>query len=362
VKSLTTFDGELEEAGPYQSVTVCLEDELDVGRGDVIVHSRNVPALVRELDAVLVWMDEKAFSPGRTYIIRHATNTVRAQFSELTYRIDPNTLHREEADGLGLNEIGRVVLKLYKPLPCDDYRRNRRTGSFVVIHPLTNSTVGAGIIIERGRREPGFEGATGTRPASLNITRTTGQITEDERARILGQRPATIWLTGLSGAGKSTLAYAIEKALIEHGHLCYVLDGDNIRHGLNSDLAFEPHERKENIRRVAEVAALFNDAGVIVLSAFISPFREDRRRAREVVGADRFLEVFVDAPLSVCEERDPKGLYQKARSGAIPDFTGVSSPYEPPEDPEVHLRTDELPPEQAAARVVETLERRGFLA
>ena len=361
VVAIDTFDGPLDEAAPFRSIVVRLEDDIDVSRGDLIVHSKNVPSLSRELDAMLIWMDEQPFVPDKTYVIRHATSEVRGLFFELGYRIDPDTLHREEADKLELNDIGRVGIKLYSPLACDDYLRNRRMGSFVVVHPVTNRTVGAGLVMERGRGEPGFGGVTMKRPASLNLTPTSGQITVEDRSRMLGQKPTTIWLTGLSGSGKSTLAYEVERSLTERGHLCYVLDGDNVRTGLNSDLAFEPHERKENIRRVAEVAALFNEAGVIVISAFISPFREDRRGAREIIGEKRFIEVHVDAPLEVCEERDPKGLYQKARRGDIPDFTGISSPYEPPERPDLRIRTDQLSPSGAAAAVLELLEKRGLL-
>ncbi|HMS18515.1 MAG TPA: adenylyl-sulfate kinase, partial [Planctomycetota bacterium] len=284
---------------------------------------------------------------------------VRGQFSKLNYRINPNTLSRESADGLGLNEIGRAELKVFRPLAMDEYTRNRRTGSFVIIHPITNATVGAGMIIERGRMEPAYEAEQNR--AERNLTRTRGSVTGADRERLLGQKPVTIWLTGLSGAGKSTLAYALESLLFAEGHLCHTLDGDNIRHGLNADLGFSETDRKENIRRVAQVASLFNDAGVIVLSAFISPFREDREAARAIVGSGRFLEVFVDAPLDVCEDRDPKGLYRKARAGNIPDFTGISSPYEEPLKPEIHVRTDQSSAEQGAALILEWLRKHGNL-
>ncbi|MEE2713647.1 MAG: sulfate adenylyltransferase subunit CysN [Planctomycetota bacterium] len=363
VKSLVTFDGERAESGPTEAVTVCLEDEIDVSRGDLIVHSKNVPTVVRELDAVLVWMGEDPLEIGRAYVVRHTTNEVRGQVSDLQYRIDPNTLSSEPCDTLGLNEIGRAVLKLFRPIACDDYQRNRSTGNFVLIHPLTNATVAAGLIVERGRREAAFGGgeARARSPQSLNITRTMGGVAPADRARILGQKPLTLWLTGLSGSGKSTIAFAVEERLAERGHLCYVLDGDNVRHGLCSDLGFLPHERSENIRRVAEVCNLMNDVGAIVLSAFISPFREDRARAREIVGPSRFAEVFVDTSLHECESRDPKGLYKKARAGDIPDFTGIGSPYEPPEGPELRVETEHLSPDEAADLVVRWLETEGYL-
>jgi bifunctional enzyme CysN/CysC len=359
VKRIATFDGDLEVAVPFQAVTVELEDEVDVSRGNMLVHRKNLPRLARELDAMVVWMHETPLETDRVYLIRQGTELVRGQFTSLNYRIDPNTLSREDATGLSLNEIGRVELHVFRPLAMDEYSRNRRTGSFVVIHPITNATVGAGMIIERGRAEPAYESKAAQ--VGRNLTRTKGSVSQEDRQRLLAQKPVTIWLTGLSGAGKSTLAYALEAALFLEGHLCHTLDGDNIRHGLNSDLGFSEAHRKENIRRVAQVASLFNDAGLIVLSAFISPFREDRQQARTIVGAERFLEVFVDAPLLVCEERDPKGLYKKARAGGIPDFTGISSPYEEPLHPEVHIRTDATSPEAGAAAVLTWLRSNGFL-
>ena len=218
-------------------------------------------------------------------------------------------------------------------------------------------------VVERGRREVAFGGgeAKARSPQSLNITRTLGSVTPGDRASILGQKPLTLWLTGFSGSGKSTIAFAVEKRLAERGHLCYVLDGDNVRHGLCSDLGFLPHERSENIRRVAEVCNLMNDVGAIVLSAFISPFREDRQRAREIVGPSRFAEVFIDTSLHECESRDPKGLYKKARAGDIPDFTGIGSPYEPPENAELRVDTERLEPDESADLVVRWLETEGYL-
>lgn len=362
VSRIGTFDGDRTEAAPGDAVTLCFEHELDISRGDVIVHSKNVPSLVRELDAVLVWMDETPMDIGQTYIVRHLTSEVRGQVADLQYRIDPNTLSRTDAAPLQLNDIGRAVLRLYRPIACDDYQRNRRTGGFVLIDPVTNATAAAGLIIERGRREPGFGGKTEQQraPQGLNLTRTSGQVTTSDRQKMLGHRPVTLWLTGLSASGKSTISYAIEERLAQLGHHSYVLDGDNVRHGLCRDLGFASHERSENIRRVAEVCSLMNDAGLIVISAFISPFQEDRDRARDIVGPSRFAEVFVDTPLHVCERRDPKGLYKKARAGEIPQFTGIGSPYEPPTSPEIRLETERLTPEGAADAVVAWLESEGY--
>lgn len=362
VKSIETFEGPIDYAFAPQSVTLTLEDEIDISRGDMIAHPNNLPKTAREVDATLVWMSETPMRTNFTYRIRHSTNMVRGQVSKLSYRIDPNNLHREDAKQLGLNEIGRVEIELFSPILVDAYTRNRGTGSFIVIDPISNSTVGAGIIIEREKTSDlkGIQ-AGKEAPVSKNITPTKGLVSAEDRERRLGQRPATLWLTGLSGSGKSTLAYQLEKQLFERGHLSHVLDGDNIRGRLNRDLSFDPKDRKENIRRVAEVSGLFNDAGVLVISSFISPYREDRDAARELIGGGRFIEVFVDAPLEVCEDRDPKGLYRKARAGDIPGFTGVTAPYEAPEKPEVHVQTHRVSPEEAAKEVIAYLEREGFL-
>ena len=360
VKSIVTFEGPLNYAFPPQSVTVCLEDELDIGRGDVLVHPRNQPHVEREVEAMLVWMDETPFKLGKPYWIKHLTQTVRGSFAELVYRVDPNELHREKADRLELNEVGRVTLDLFRPILCDEYVRNRATGSFIVIDPMSNRTVGAGMIIERtGRRAAAVHAAA---PVSRNITTETSLASPQVRSQLLGQRPATLWLTGLSGSGKSTIARNLEIRLLAAGHACCVLDGDNLRQGLNRDLGFSPDDRAENIRRVAEVARLFNEAGLIVITAFISPYRADRDQARQIIGPDAFLEVFVDASLAVCEQRDPKGHYAKARAGTIENFTGISAPYESPAQPDVVLPTAEIPVARAVDQLTAELTQRGFLA
>jgi len=323
-------NGELEYAFPPQAVTLCLEDEMDISRGDMIVHPANLPWVARELEAILVWIDRTPLRLNAPYLIKHTTGLVRGQCTELKFRIDPDTLHRQPAETLPLNDIGRVRLQLFRPLLCDEYERNRQTGSFILIDAATNFTAAAGIIIDRSHS---YEAPR------ANIVHHAGQVTTEQRANLLNQRPVTLWLTGLSGSGKSTLAYALEQRLIAAGHACVVLDGDNVRHGLNRDLGFSPEDRAENIRRVAEVAKLFNEAGLIVITSFISPYRQDRALARQIIGDDRFIEALVDAPLEECERRDPKGLYQKARAGQILDFTGISAPYEAPEAPELTLDT-----------------------
>ena len=347
-------DEEVEYAFPPQAVTLCLDEEIDISRGDMLARPANLPWNAQELEALLIWMDTEPMRPGRGYLIKHTTRAARGQISRLEYKIDPNTLHRQPADELGLNDIGRVNLELLGPVLCDEYAHNRSSGSFIVINPETNFTVAAGLIIDRLHKMS----ATVEAPASqLNLTRHYGNVSKEQRERLFGHRPVTLWLTGLSAAGKSTLAYALEQRLTEAGHACFVLDGDNVRHGLNRDLGFSPEDRSENIRRIAEVAKLLNEAGLLVITAFISPYREDRQSAREIIGEERFLEVFVDASLATCEQRDPKGLYGKARAGELAEFTGVSSPYEPPVSPDIHLQTDRQSSEECLDAVFAYLQQ-----
>ena len=335
-------------AFPPQAVTICTEHEIDIARGDMIAHPANVPWVAREVEALVVWMDEKPLEVGKQYVVKHTTNTTRGTFVEIRYRIDPNTLHREEINTLRLNDIGRTALSLTHPIYCDEYQKNRQTGAFIIIDPITNFTSGAGLVIDRAHRyEPAGKSIAKGEVKSREITRQTGKVTRKDREKLLGQKGITIWLTGLSGSGKTTIAYELERRLIEMGRACFVLDGDNIRHGLNRDLGFSDADRSENIRRVAEVAALMNDAGLIVITAFISPFAKDRSHAREIIGNERFIEVFVDAPIELCEQRDPRGLYRKARAGEIPEFTGITSPYEPPEKPDVRIDTSTTSPGEA---------------
>ncbi len=368
VERIVTWEGDQPYAFAPQAVTLTLADEIDLSRGDLLVFPGNQPKMERELEAMLVWMDETPLKPGETYLVKHASNQVRARVTELNYRIDPGELHRQPAAQLELNEIGRVRLELFKPLAHDCFQRNRALGSFILIDPQTNRTAGAGMIIERSapRGEPEPAAAEAAPPPAItteaavgrNLTRQVGRVTPADRERLLGQKARTVWMTGLSGAGKSTLAQALEQRLHGLGRAVYVLDGDNLRHGLNRDLGFSPADRSENIRRTAEVARLLNEAGMIVITACISPLRADREQARTIVGPDRFSEVFVDAPLDVCEARDPKGLYRKARAGEIADFTGVQAPYEAPEKPDLRLPTHELGIEPALAQLLHHLTGR----
>jgi bifunctional enzyme CysN/CysC len=354
VKSILSHDGEHEYAFAPMSVTVTLEDEIDLSRGDLLVHPRNLPSVQSSFEAMLVWMADAPMETDRPYLLKHTSQTVKAVVKRVEYRVDVNTLSRASSPALGLNEIGRVAFQTNQKLFLDPYKNNRLTGSFIVVDPISNGTVAAGMIIDRMPESQLRAPAGGlSAPKSENIRAEVSPVSAGARERLLGQRAVTIWMTGLSGSGKSSIAQELERRLHDEGRHVYVLDGDNLRFGLNRDLTFSRSDRSENIRRAAEVARLFNDAGTIVLVPIISPFREDRDRARDIVGADRFLEVYLSAPLSVCEARDVKGLYRKARAGEIAEFTGISSPYEVPEHPSFALDTSAL----ALAECADVLQR-----
>jgi len=359
IKAVYGPDGTVDEAFAPMALTVTLEDEIDISRGDMLVPVRNLPHVGNEFEAMVVWMHEDAAEEGRSYLVKHTASMVPGVLSRIRYRVDVNTMQREKesVDRLELNEIGRCHVTLHRPIAFDPYDRCHATGAFVIVDRVTNVTVGAGMIVDRV-----VSRSKGPAPVSRNIIRSESLVSPEERESLLGQRGATVWLTGLSASGKSTIARQLEKRLTGQGRLCYILDGDNVRHGLNRDLGFSMEDRKENIRRIAEVAALMNEAGVIVITAFISPYRQDRRDAREVIGDERFVEAFVNTPLEVCEARDPKGLYKKARAGEIRQFTGISDAYEAPANPEIELLTAHLEPEEAADAVIATLAERGFLS
>jgi bifunctional enzyme CysN/CysC len=358
-------DGTVAEAVSPMAITVTLEDEIDVSRGNMLVPVNNLPHVGNEFEAMVVWMHENPAGQGHSYLVKHSCSMVPGVLSDIRYKVDINTMKSQKStgkekssiDALELNEIGRCHITLHRAVAFDPYDRNRATGSFIIVDRLTNVTVGAGMIVDRIVSKPRHA----REPVSRNIVRSHSLVSAEQRAGILGQRGATVWLTGLSASGKSTIARQLEKQLIEQGRLCYILDGDNVRHGLNRDLGFSMDDRKENIRRIAEVAALMNEAGVIVVTAFISPYRLDRQSAREVIGDEGFIEVFVDTPLEICEARDPKGLYKKARAGEIRQFTGVSDTYETPENAEITLPTGDLSPEQAAEMLISDLKARGVI-
>jgi len=364
IKAIYGPDGEIEEAFTPQAITVTLEDEIDVSRGNMLVPVKNIPHIGNEFEAMVVWMHEDAAQSGKSYLVKHTSSMIPGVLSDIRYKVDVNTMKRdknveagESVTALELNEIGRCHITLHRPIAFDSYERNRATGAFIIVDRLTNVTVGAGMIVDRIVSRPGHKKG----PVSQNIVKSESLVSAEDRQKLLGQKGATVWLTGLSGSGKSTIAQQLEKELTEQGHLCYILDGDNVRHGLNRDLGFSMEDRKENIRRIAEVAALMNDAGVIVITSFISPYISDRAAAREVIGDESFIEVFIDTPIEVCEQRDPKGLYKKARSGEIQQFTGVSDPYEAPQDAELTLSTEALNPSQSARMVIGDLKSRGII-
>uniref|UniRef100_A0AAU3GY79 Multifunctional fusion protein n=1 Tax=Streptomyces sp. NBC_01401 TaxID=2903854 RepID=A0AAU3GY79_9ACTN len=348
VARIVTLDGDLTEAPAGRSVTVTLADEIDVSRGDVLAVADALPGVADRFEAHLVWMGEDEMLPERSYLCQIGTMTVQARISRPEHKVDVNTLERTATDTLALNEIGLCAISFDRPVPYDAYTANRDTGGFILIDRLTNGTVGAGMIAHPLRR-------------SDNIHRQAVDVDRRAREKLMGHRPQVVWLTGLSGSGKSTIANELERRLHALGAHTYLLDGDNLRHGLNRDLGFTAADRVENIRRVAETARLMADAGLIVIASFISPFRAEREAARELVGPEQFCEIHVDTPISVAETRDPKGLYRKARRGELPHFTGIDSPYEEPRTPEVRIDTTSVSPEQAAGRIVDFLRSRGAI-
>jgi bifunctional enzyme CysN/CysC len=348
IARLVTLDGDLDEAQAAVAVTLTLDAEIDASRGDILVAPGHRPEVSDQLAAHLIWMSEEELLPGRPYLLKSATRTVGAAVSDLKHQVDIDSFKPLAAKTLGLNDIGLVNLSLSEPIAFDLYDDNKTTGSFILIDRFTNATVAAGMI------RFGLRRATNIHWQALNVNR-------DARAALKDQKPCVLWFTGLSGAGKSTIANLVESKLHLMGRHTYMLDGDNIRHGLNRDLGFTDADRVENIRRVAEAAKLFVDAGLIVLVSFISPFRSERRMAREMVRDGEFLEIYVDAPLAVVEERDPKGLYKKARAGEIQHFTGIDSPYEAPLKPDLHLDTTTADANELADEIVETLRRSGYL-
>ena len=348
IARIVTRDGDLDDAVAGQSVTLVLADAVDVSRGDVIGASDHPPAVADQFECTLVWMSEPSMLAGQRYLLKIAARTVGATIAPPKYRINVDTLEHAAATTLGLNEIGVCTISLDRPIAFDPYPENRDMGGFVVIDRLTNNTVAAGLLHFALRR-------------SQNVHWQTIEVDKRAHVSLKGHRPCVVWFTGLSGAGKSTIANLVEKRLHATGRHTYLIDGDNVRLGLNKDLGFAAADRIENIRRVGEVSRLMVDAGLIVLVSLISPFRAERDAVRERVDENEFCEVYVDAPLAVAESRDPKGLYRKARRGQLINFTGIDSPYEEPEAPEVHLDTTHLSPEDAANAVVRRLAAMGVI-
>jgi len=342
VARIVTMDGDLDDAVAGQSVTLCLADEVDCSRGDVIAVAADPPQVADQFEATLIWMADEAMIPGRSYWLKLGTQTVSASVAAPKYQVDVNSMTHLAAKTLALNAIGVVTLTAERPLVFEAYADNRDLGGFILIDKLTNATVAAGMLHFALRR-------------AANVHWQATDTTREKRAQLKNQKAAVLWFTGLSGAGKSTIANLVEKKLTRMNRHAFLLDGDNVRHGLNKDLGFTDADSIENIRRVGEVARLMSDAGLIVITAFISPFRAERAMVRDMIAPGEFTEVFIDTSLADAEARDVKGLYKKARAGKLRNFTGIDSPYEAPLDPEIHIDTAAMTPEQAADFIVDQL-------
>jgi bifunctional enzyme CysN/CysC len=342
ITRIVTIAGDLDQAVAGQSVTLCFADEVDCSRGDVICAAQNPVQAADQFETTIVWMDETEMLPGRPYWLKIGAQTVSATVQQPKYQVSVNTMEHLATKTLELNAIGIANVTTDRPIPFEPYSDNRNLGGFILIDKMSNATVAAGIIHFALRR-------------AANVHWQATDITREHHAKIKNQKPAVLWLTGLSGAGKSTIANLVEKKLSRMNRHTFLLDGDNVRHGLTKDLGFTDADRVENIRRVGEVAKLMTDAGLIVITAFISPFRAERELVRQMMKAGEFIEIFIDTPLAAAEARDVKGLYKKARAGQLQNFTGVSSPYEAPDAPELRIDTTQITAEEAADAIVEKL-------
>ena len=354
IKEIYGVEGVQEEAFSQQSVTLTLHDEIDVSRGNMLVPVNNIPKIGNEFEAMIVWMHEEYAEAGKNYVFKHTTNIVPGSISNIRYKVDVNSMKRDKNDNnnikINLNEIARCHITLHRSIAFDSYTRNRSTGAFIIIDRLTNITVGAGMIVDRVVSK-------NLKKNEKNLKQEKSLVSLEKRKKLFNQKPITIWLTGLSGSGKTTIAMLLEKKLIDIGNRAYVLDGDNLRFGINSDLGFSTDDRKENIRRVSEISSLMNKAGLIVITSFISPYNKDREAAKNVIGKDNFLEIFIDTPISECEKRDPKGLYKKVRSGELKNFTGIDDLYEKPENPAIVISTLDHQPEESVDLIMNYLKR-----
>ena len=360
VKRIVTMDGDLDQAYAPLAPTIVLDREIDVSRGDMLVHPNNVPKVDQAFEAMIVWMTEDALTPGKQYTIKQGTTTATGIVSELRYRMDVNTMHRQDAGSLELNEIGRVVIDLSRPCAFDPYVRNRSTGAFIVVDKLTNNTVAAGMILDRDPDSAASRRREIAEKHGTEVKVHESLISAEERATRLTQQPATVWLTGLTGSGKSAVAYALERRLFDEGKSATVLDGRNARLGLSADHDYTLDDRKETLRRAAEAAKLFNEAGHIAICAFLSPGAEDRAMAKGIVGGDKFIEVYLEAPEDVCRSRAETDEFAKTNKD-MAAFSDMAAPYEPPADADLVLKTDDLTVDQSVQKVYDLLNQRGLL-
>jgi bifunctional enzyme CysN/CysC len=358
IKSIVTFDGELEEAHAPQAVTLTLEDEIDISRGDMIVRPGNVPRQAPRFDAMVIWMSDQPLVPGKQYLFKQTTKTVSGTVRNLRYQVDVNTLHRQDSATLQLNEIGRCEISLTEPIFYDGYRRNRSTGALIIIDRISNATVAAAIILDR---QSGEEPKTlwEEDPTTDTLEAKSSSVTVEERQARFGQEPVTLLLTGLTGSGKTTISSALERRLFDEGRATVVLDGQDLRRGISKDLGFTANERSENLRRGAEIAKLINNSGFLCIAAFLAPSDEVRKKAAETVGVERFVTIHLHASLKVCRERDTAGHYAMADEGKIGNFPGVSSPYEEPESPDLCLDTETLSVDECVEKIYQLLKRKG---
>jgi bifunctional enzyme CysN/CysC len=359
VKSIVTYDGELEEAFAPLAVTVTLNDEVDVSRGDMLVLPENPPHVSSDIEAMVVWMAEQPFVPGRPYTLKHTTQQVTAEVASFRYGVDVNTLEHRSIARLNLNEVGLVQLSLTQPLACDPYRANSSTGAFILIDRLTNNTVGAGMILETGGGRTAGDIWAAEPAVNLKLRQT--MIEPGEREQRYSQVPVTVLLVGLTGSGKSRIAYGLERRLWDQGRTVNVLYGQSMRQGLNRDLGFTADDRSENLRRSAEVAKLMNDAGVITIAAFVAPHETVREKAKQLIGRDRVLEVYCTAPMDVLRARDQSGAYKLADAGKITQMPGVTAAFEEPKSPDLVLQTDQVSVEESIDQIVELMKARGFI-
>jgi bifunctional enzyme CysN/CysC len=361
VKEIVTYDGNLDEAFPPLSITLTLEDEIDASRGDMLVRPGNVPKSRDQIDAMLVWMNEEPMVPGKTYLIKHTTQTVPGTIDSLRYQVDVNTLHRQPAPALDLNEIGRVSLSLSAPIHFDAYRRNRGTGSFIIVDRITNATVAAGMILDksgdRSARSVWDDEVESGSDGDVDIS----SVESAEREARFGQKPATVLLTGLTGSGKTAIGHAVERKLFDAGRAVAVVDGESVRRGLSRDLGFTAADRSENLRRSGHLAHALNDAGLICIASFVAPAEDVRQKVGKLIGEDRFLVVHVGTPIEVCRERDTKGQYAKADAGELPNFPGVTADYEAPTNPDLTIDASEKSLEECADAVIQCLREKGFV-